>query len=76
LLAILFYDYFSGSLDGTSLGENHVEKEFDIKTTTRLRLSSLNPASSLFSLDMKNNVSVEIDIAETPSDRLSGLQVQ
>lgn len=76
VLALKFLDYESGSLDGSSVGMNKVDEEFDIKSTTRLQLSSLDPASGVFLLNQAGVVTVELDLEETPGDRLSGLQVQ
>ena len=75
-LELKFLDYETGSIDGTSVGLNRVEEDFEIRSKTRLRLSSLDPASGVFSLGQEGNVSVEFDLVERPGDRISGLQVQ
>jgi len=76
ILELKFLDYDTGSIDGTSVGLNKVEEDFEIRSETRLRLSSLDPASGVFTLGQDGNVSVEFDLVESPSDRISGLQVQ
>ena len=76
ILELKFIDYETGSIDGTSVGLNKVEEDFDIRSETRLRVSSLDPASGVFSLGQEGNVSVEFDLVERPGDRISGLQVQ
>ena len=76
ILELKFLDYETGSIDGTSVGLNRVDDEYDIRSETRLRLSNLDPASGVFNFAVENNVSVEFDLVERPGDRISGLQVQ
>lgn len=79
VLELKFLDYYNGSLDGSSVGINKIEEEFDIKSKTRLRLITLDPASGVFLLNLNQSGStgsVEFDLEETPSDRLSGVGVQ
>ena len=72
-LELIFADYKMGSTNGTSRGMNKVAEQFEITSRTRLRLSTLDPASGVFLL---TNGGIELLLEERSDDPLGGLSVQ
>lgn len=76
MLELKFIDYHSGSVDGTSVGLNKVRRDFDIFSSTRLKLGTLDPVAGVFGFQKDRGTAVEFELRETLDDNLSGLHVQ